>query len=159
MNERTGAKGALLDEYGRVILELKSLIADISPAELIYKVDENTTDPDCKSIQSIMAHVVNSGFSYSNYIRSAQLAVLEPWEKTTRLSIEDYNDDISDMFVFTIATFDCFSENDLNDPPSNKRILTRWGGNYDFEQIWEHAIVHILRHRRQIEKFKKQFRK
>ena len=28
------------------------------------------------------------------------------------------------------------------------------GQSYDAEQLLEHAIVHILRHRRQIEKFK-----
>jgi len=32
----------------------------------------------------------------------------------------------------------------------------RWGVTYDAEQMLEHAIVHILRHRRQIEIFLKQ---
>ena len=30
---------------------------------------------------------------------------------------------------------------------------TGWGVTYNLEQLLEHAIVHILRHRRQIEKF------
>ena len=36
-----------------------------------------------------------------------------------------------------------------------KRITmpTGWGVTYNLEQLLEHAIVHILRHRRQIEKF------
>jgi hypothetical protein len=33
------------------------------------------------------------------------------------------------------------------------RINSRWGVQYDMEQMLEHAIVHILRHRRQIERF------
>ena len=33
------------------------------------------------------------------------------------------------------------------------RIESNWGQSYDFEQMLEHAIVHILRHRRQIERF------
>lgn len=28
-----------------------------------------------------------------------------------------------------------------------------WGPTYDLEQLIEHAIVHILRHRRQIDKW------
>ena len=32
-------------------------------------------------------------------------------------------------------------------------IKTRWGAIYDIEGLLEHAIVHILRHRRQLEKF------
>jgi hypothetical protein len=32
-------------------------------------------------------------------------------------------------------------------------MKVRWGPTYDLEQLLEHAIVHILRHRRQIERF------
>jgi hypothetical protein len=32
------------------------------------------------------------------------------------------------------------------------RIAARWGPTYDLEQLLEHAIVHVLRHRRQIER-------
>jgi hypothetical protein len=32
-------------------------------------------------------------------------------------------------------------------------INSGWGVTYDAEQLLEHAIVHVLRHRRQIEKF------
>ena len=35
---------------------------------------------------------------------------------------------------------------------------SRWGVRYDLEQLLEHAVVHILRHRRQIEKFIQQGR-
>ena len=31
-------------------------------------------------------------------------------------------------------------------------IQSNWGTKYDLEQILEHAIVHVLRHRRQIER-------
>ncbi|HEY6437647.1 MAG TPA: hypothetical protein VIY47_13730, partial [Ignavibacteriaceae bacterium] len=33
------------------------------------------------------------------------------------------------------------------------KMNVRWGPQYDLEQLLEHAVVHILRHRRQIEKF------
>ncbi len=31
------------------------------------------------------------------------------------------------------------------------KVTTRWQTEYDIEQMLEHAIVHILRHRRQVE--------
>jgi hypothetical protein len=33
------------------------------------------------------------------------------------------------------------------------QIPARWGPVYDLEQLLEHMIVHVLRHRRQIERF------
>jgi uncharacterized damage-inducible protein DinB len=158
MNQRTGAKGALLDEYSKAISELRTMISDISPSELISIVDENTSDPNCKSIQTILAHVVNSGYSYSNYVRKNQNVPLELWDKTLEGDVEEYMADLSEMFTYSIETFNSFSEDELNDPAPKKRILTSWGSSYDLEQLWEHAIVHILRHRRQIDRFKKQLR-
>ena len=35
----------------------------------------------------------------------------------------------------------------------NNKMHVSWGQSYDIEQLMEHAIVHILRHRRQIERF------
>ncbi|MFT4986997.1 MAG: hypothetical protein ACI81Y_002268 [Glaciecola sp.] len=32
-------------------------------------------------------------------------------------------------------------------------MYARWGTTFNFEQLFSHAIVHILRHRRQIEQF------
>ncbi len=43
---------------------------------------------------------------------------------------------------------------DLEQFDSDKKIKTYWGQVYDIEQLTEHAIVHVMRHRRQIEKFK-----
>ena len=40
----------------------------------------------------------------------------------------------------------------------HKKIVVKWGQTYDPEQLFEHAIVHILRHRRQIERFLLQLR-
>lgn len=56
------------------------------------------------------------------------------------------------MLDFTEQSFDGIWDK------SNKEIAqwkfnTRWKVTYDFEQLMEHAIVHILRHRRQVENF------
>ena len=68
-NYRNGAIGALMDEYERAALELKILLNKIPPEDFVKIVDPNTKDEDCRSIQSIMNHVVRAGYGYSNYLR------------------------------------------------------------------------------------------
>ena len=41
----------------------------------------------------------------------------------------------------------------LEESDNIKKLTTRWGQMYNIEQLLEHAIVHVLRHRRQIERF------
>ena len=56
------------------------------------------------------------------------------------------------MLTYTVTTL----KNKWNftfDEAVTNIIKTEWGQEYDFEQLLEHAIVHILRHRRQIERF------
>ena len=56
------------------------------------------------------------------------------------------------MLAYNVETLD--NKWDINvDGLANNKIITSWGQSYDFEQLFEHAIVHILRHRRQIERF------
>ena len=153
MNIRTGAKGALLDEYERALSELKQVISDVSPMELTLQVDKTTSDQNCVSIQSILTHVEYAGYTYANYIRKLKNAPFKLWEKAARSDIADYKNDLDQMFSYTIETFGFFTEEETM-KPTNK-ILTHWEQTYDIEQMWEHAIVHVLRHRRQIEKFKK----
>ncbi|MDE3213652.1 MAG: DinB family protein [Bacteroidota bacterium] len=152
--KRTGAKGALLDEYQRSLTELERVIGDLTPLEISYLADPKTSDPDCRSIQSILIHVIRSGYSYANYIRSSLNITQEPQDILPRVLATDYMDQIRRMFAFTEETFEYLSEMDFGESIPEKAILTRWGKTYDFEQIVEHAIVHILRHRRQIERFK-----
>ncbi|MEP6927750.1 MAG: hypothetical protein ABI834_08940 [Ginsengibacter sp.] len=61
---------------------------------------------------------------------------------------------MNDVFNFTIDTFKNINDNALQQFDNSKKIITSWGQVYTIEQITEHAIVHILRHRRKIEKFK-----
>ena len=84
MTYRTGPVGALMDEYERAASELKAVLAEI-PADTFVKVlDEKTKDEDCRSIQTILHHVVSAGYGYSNYIRKHFKT--NPAEKRPQLS-------------------------------------------------------------------------
>lgn len=64
-----GVVGALLDEYEKSLNELNEVIKDVSDDDLIKIVDPITKDEDCRSIQSILTHVVQSGYTYVVEIR------------------------------------------------------------------------------------------
>jgi len=55
---------------------------------------------------------------------------------------------------FTYETFADIQDDELEEYDNAKKMKTSWKQFYDIEQMMEHAIVHILRHRRQIERFK-----
>jgi len=151
---RQGAVGALLDEYERAIADLQITIADISGEELVKIADSKTTDTRCMSVQTILSHVVSAGYGYAVYIRNLKGEKIEYPGNRFHLTVNDYKKDLDDVFIFTADTFTNIQDNELEEFDNNKKIMTFWGQAYDIEQITEHAIVHILRHRRQIEQFK-----
>ena len=147
---RTGAIGALMDEYERVSLELRNLLSTISQEEFIKIYDPLTTDEDCRSIQSVMKHVVRAGYGYADqicvflkkpvinndYHVYNVVHAIEGLEKVINFTADIVGDRLKMTEKEILAT----------------RQETRWG-LYDIEMMFEHAIVHILRHRRQIEKW------
>ena len=57
------------------------------------------------------------------------------------------------MMNYTIQLIDDYPKMNLEESDNVKKLTTRWGQMYNIEQLLEHAIVHVLRHRRQIERF------
>lgn len=148
-----GAIGALLDEYERAIKDLKVVLKAVTPSELTTIVDDKTADEDCRSIQTILSHVVRSGYGYAIYVRKYQGEMLDFRTNTLLESVDAYNAALEDMFAFNVQLFADYPNLTLEEFETDKKILVRWGQLYDVEQLFEHAIVHILRHRRQIERF------
>lgn len=142
---------ALMDEYRRVAEDLKELLAAIPQDEFERIADHDTQDPDCRSIQTVISHVVGSGYTYANYINGLKS---KPWINNDNSvnSPEEGIFKIETMLNFTESAFGAFRDDDY-EQLATYSINSRWGVVYDFEQMIEHAIVHILRHRRQIENF------
>jgi hypothetical protein len=151
---RSGAIGAILDEYERAITDLKNVLSDVSKKDLITIVDPNTDDEDCRSIQTIMGHVVRSTYGYAIYIYNNLGENHEFRPTILRGTSQAYCADIDAAFQFNVTLFEKYPNIALEEYDTDKKMRVRWGQLYDIEQILEHAIVHILRHRRQIERFK-----
>jgi uncharacterized damage-inducible protein DinB len=151
---RHGAVGALLDIYEQAIGDLKKLIEDIPGNALTMVADAQAKDENCRPIQSILSHVVHAGFGYATSIYNLKGHNTKRPDKTFHLTIEEYLEDLDNVFAYTENAFSGVQDNELEQNDNAKKIKTGWGQLYDIEQLTEHAIVHMLRHKRQIEKFR-----
>ncbi|WP_426486037.1 DinB family protein [Flavobacterium sp. 2] len=151
---RQGAVGALLDIYEEAINDLKDVIKTISDNALTKIIDEKTTNEDCKSIQTILSHVVRSGYIYAINIQNLKGLEIQRPEKVFHLTTAEYLNDLTNVFYYMESVFKEIKDKELEQYDNSLKIKTSWGQLYDIEQLMEHAIVHVLRHKRQIEKIK-----
>lgn len=153
-----GAIGALLDEYEKALSELKDAIESLSKSQLTEVVDPNAEDEDCRSIQTVLTHVVQSGYTYTVEIRKWIGEDCDYRDKATLFSSGEYASALNKMFQFNEQLFADHPGINLTENDADKKIKVRWGQTYDVEQLMEHAIVHVLRHRRQIDVFKRKIK-
>jgi uncharacterized damage-inducible protein DinB len=148
---RNGWVGALMDEYERAAEELAVILDGISDEEYERMRDSETQDDEIRSIQTILTHVVVAGYGYARMLRNAWgMERMGPWRETFPRG--EARAQISAMLAYTNATLD--GRWDVSDDEAAAlQIRSGWGTVYDLEQLLEHAIVHVLRHRRQIERF------
>jgi uncharacterized damage-inducible protein DinB len=148
---RSGAIGALMDEMERAASDLQHLIEQIPDDDFVRIVDAETKDEDCRSLQTIMSHVVRAAYGYADYIRE-QFSIASTRPQPRLLSRHESLDQLEAALRYTAETLEGRWE--MSDEEiSATFIKTRWGVVYNIEGLLEHAVVHLLRHRRQIEKF------
>jgi uncharacterized damage-inducible protein DinB len=148
---RQGPVGALMDEYERATAELARILESISDEDYALIRDTETKDDDCRSIQTIMTHVVGAGYGYAGMMRDHWGVERAPHERVP-IARADTPGQLQAMLDYMIATLEGHWE--LSEAECNAmQMKARWGVVYDFEQLFEHAIVHVHRHRRQIERF------
>ena len=71
-------------------------------------------------------------------------------------NIVDVSNELLEMFKYMLETV----EDRYSLPEKDfllKEIDVNWSQGYDIEQLLEHAIVHLLRHRRQLERFNSRY--
>lgn len=155
--KKNGMLVALMEEYRKAALEYKNVLTQLTNNQFIAIVDKETKSVDCQSMQNLTFHIVQSGYTYANYIQSTQnenwLEYKEEIPSATVGIIE-----IDKMLDYTELVFDTIYYKS-NEVIEQWIFKTRWGVTYDFEQLMEHAIVHVLRHRRQIVNFLKELKR
>jgi len=149
----SGSLRAILDEYARAIRDFESVLLSI-PADR-YEAKTVLSDKDFAGIHGIAEHTIGAAHNYVNYITDAldktdrgyqertfdfatpQAAVASLWEAFGRM-------------VDVLGRIRDWTE----EQQETTKFVTRWKQEYDIEQMLEHAIVHILRHRRQLERWR-----
>lgn len=146
---RPGNIGALMDEYERAAKDLRALILSLSQEEFDKILDDKTVDEDCRSVKTIMNHIVAAGYRYLNQINVflQQEQITPDFHVTSPHSAIEEFDKMLSLTSYAVKNNLSIRYEDVE----AMRMKTRWG-HYDIEMMFEHAIVHILRHRRQIEK-------
>jgi uncharacterized damage-inducible protein DinB len=152
-NELKGTVKALLIEYRRAVDELIAVIRPLGSDEIMMIRDDKTTDPNCKSVQTILSHVVYAGYGYTNFIENHLGADKQRHPREYFESAQEYVAQLSSMFDYCENFFIQHPTTELEEKDHSKKIMTNWGQQYDIEQMMEHAIVHVLKHRGQIERF------
>ena len=141
----------MMDEYERAAAELKLLLGLISEDDFNRIVDTETKDEDCRSIQTIITHVVRAGYGYADYIREA-FSIPSARPENVPVGHLEAVAKIDAMLDYTVQTLE--GKWEMKDEEIESMAMkVRWGPTYNLEQLLEHAIVHILRHRRQVERF------
>ncbi len=145
---------ALLGEYHRAAKDFKTVLTKIPQAVFEAIKEGEHSDPDCLSIQTIAQHVVRSGFGYASYINTTNNrgVVTYPKQITTPLQAAE---GIEQMLKFTEEALNGMWHRS-DEQLASYSFETSWQVSYDIEQLLEHAIVHVLRHRRQVEAYAKQ---
>ena len=150
---RKGAVGALMDEYERAAIELKSIVENVGAEDYTRIADAETKDDDCRSIQTMMNHVVHAGYNYANSVREQFSMPFTPLGKERRrIPQSEIGNEIDKMLAHTIETLD--GKWEMSYDEMEAVVITRKANlSENLEQLLEHAVLHILRHRRQVEKF------
>lgn len=152
---RPGPLGALIDELFRAADGLSDIVLPLEDDEFTRPLDPPSDDPDAESIARILWHVVVAGYGHVAYARELLQHEGPPPPKVPRF--EDPETGVRalrQMLDWTARALPTDHPNLAVDPQVifDRRVRTSWGQTFDLETMLEHAIVHVLRHRRQIEK-------
>jgi len=115
--------------------------------------DAYTEDEDGRSIASLLAHVVCSGHGYIVSLRRATGETVDYPVRRLRDTSTSYIADLRGMHEAALRFFEERGMRSLLEMDDLRSVAVPSGRSYDVEQLMEHAIVHVLRHQRQLRRF------
>lgn len=145
---RPGPLGALIDETERATHQLLALVEPLDDAAF----DAPRTDTgELRSVRAVVEHVLYAAFQYAGLQREAFGMDELPWTESpakvvprTTLCVE--LGALPGRAWELLADRAHWTDDDL----CACRMTASWGQTFDLEQLLEHALAHVLRHRRQI---------
>lgn len=110
----------------------------------------STDDPDYESLDTLLVHIFRAARNYLTWIaeklnwNEPVLPTLPPQEKLLTESKQFLND-LSNIWKETLKQ--------LTEEDAEKVFKSRWGVDYSIDAMLEHAVMHPIRHRFQIEEW------
>ncbi len=150
---RPGTIGAILDLYEDAVTALRIVLRDVTDDELVAVADAHTQDPNCKSIQAVLAHLVRAGYTYAIMLETVQGKQAVFRDRVYHRHVADFGRDLDEMFAYNVAVLSQFEDAVFMETDPATQMLASWGQTFDPDQLMEHAVMHILRHTRQIGRF------
>ena len=149
----SGPFGALMDEYARAAEDFCRVVESFDLAG--FDAERPSNNPNTISPRAICLHVIGAAHRYAHYIRKARgVDFVERYEADpARLHSPR---DVRGLLTEGIALAEQTVEPLLKATEEEIQALSfavRWGPRYDPEMILEHAVCHLLRHRRQLERW------
>jgi hypothetical protein len=148
-----GAFGAMMDEYARAADAFCNALLALGPER--YEEEQPTDDAHCASPHRLAAHCCRAAWGYS---RSLREALDLPGTREPQDVSDTYAGPAEVRAELSAALRDTEEATAPLRDKSEKEVSALtfrmpWGQLYDPEILLEHAIVHLLRHRRQIERW------
>ena len=149
----SGPFGALMDEYARAAEDFCRVVESFDLAR--FDAERPSDNPNTVSPRAICLHVIGGSHRYAHYIRKARgidfVERYEPDPAQLHSPLE-----VRALLTEGIRLTEETVEPLLNAADQEIQALSfavRWGPRYDPEMILEHAVCHLLRHRRQLERW------
>jgi hypothetical protein len=142
-----------MDEYARAAEDFCRVVENFDPGRFV--AERASRDANTVSPHSICVHACGAAHRYAHYIRRAQgVDYVDRYDlEPSRIgSPRDVRGLLAEAIRFTEATVEPLL-NATEDEIQALSFTVRWGPRYDPEMILEHAVCHVLRHRRQLERW------
>jgi hypothetical protein len=149
----SGPFGALMDEYARAAEDFCRVVERFEPAR--FDAERPSDNPNTVSPRAICLHVIGGAHRYAHYIRKARgVDFVERYEADPSQlhSAQDVRPLLAEGILLTEQTVEPLL-NATEKEIQAVSFVVRWGPRYDPEMILEHAVCHLLRHRRQLERW------
>jgi hypothetical protein len=150
---RSGPFGALMDEYARAAEDFCRVVETFGVTR--FESPRASNHPTTASPHAVCAHVCGAAHRYAHYIRHARgVDFIDRYElDPSRLGTPS---DVRGLLAEAIVLMEETVEPLLQLTDEGIQAITfvvRWGPSYDPEMLLEHAVCHVLRHRRQLERW------
>ncbi len=150
---RSGPFGALMDEYARAADDFCRVVETFDAAR--FAAVRPSDNPNTVSPRAICAHVCGASYRYAYYIRKAlgqDFVERYLMDESRVASPQLVRGLLAEGMLLTEETVEPLREMTAAEVLALS-FTVRWGPRYDAEMMLEHAVCHLLRHRRQLERW------